>query len=342
MSGQGSEEKTLPASARKLKKAREKGQVVTSRDSLASLATLVVLIYLFARREPLSDLLTSLFTYTPPAELAYAEALSDLLDLSFRVAVYICVPMMVLVIAAGILIGQVISGGPLFSTEPLRPDFSKINPATGFSRIFSKRTFLTFLMHLVRVSVIFCTLSVILIYFAGALFTSPYCGLECTKDAAIGITIPLLTALVVVLLLSALFDYLVQRSSFLREQKMTLTEFKRELKDQHGDPQLRGRLKSDRRDMHERPTGLAQATCVIYAVPHLAVAIRYVAEEMPAPYVVGRYRGTEAIIRALRGTKVTRAEDAHAVALIAGIPVGQYIVEEAQITAIVRYVAAGQ
>ena len=49
MSG-NSEEKTHPPSQQKLKKAREKGQVVTSKETLASLTTLAVLLYLFARR----------------------------------------------------------------------------------------------------------------------------------------------------------------------------------------------------------------------------------------------------------------------------------------------------
>jgi len=340
MSGGGSEQKSLPASARKLRKAREKGQVVTSRDSIASLVTLAVLVYLFARRHHLSDLLYGLFTYTPPPELVFSAALSDLLDLAFRVIIQICLPLMILVVTLSILVGMLIAGGPLFTTEPLKPNFNKINPATGFFKIFSKRSFLTFLMHVIRVSVIFTTLVLILAYSAAALFTAPYCGLACTQEAAIAITVPLLGALVAILLLAALFDYLVQRSSFLREQKMTMTEFKRELKDQHGDPQLRSRIKGDRRDMLERPTGWGQATNIIYAAPHIAVALRYVPDEMPAPLVVGRARGAEAIARALRNSKAPRSEDAHAAAKIAAIPVGQYVTDEEQIMAIVRYLAA--
>lgn len=48
----------------------------------------------------------------------------------------------------------------------------------------------------------------------------------------------------------------------------------------------------------------------------------------------------EAIARALRNSKAPRSEDAHAAAKIAAIPVGQYVTDEEQIMAIVRYLAA--
>ena len=64
MSG-NSEEKTHPPSQQKLKKAREKGQVVTSRETLASVSTLAGLIYIYARRDSIWNDFRTLFSVEP-------------------------------------------------------------------------------------------------------------------------------------------------------------------------------------------------------------------------------------------------------------------------------------
>lgn len=341
MSGQSSEEKKLPPSAKKLKQAREKGQAVTSKDTLASVATLVVLTYLFMRRGMISQLLHSVFAYVPRADMSFADSLAELTQLSVQVTFQIVVPLMILVIAIGILVGMAISSGPMFSVQPLTPDFNKLNPVTGLTKIFNWRAMMTFVMHLVRITLILSVLSIIMFYYAGALLGAPPCGLECAQGAAMAILVPMFVALAAMLILTGFFDYMVQRAGFLREQKMTVTEYAREMKEQHGDPQLRGKIRAERRMITERPSGISQATVILYSGTRLAIGLRYVQGETPAPLVVVRGRGPDAVARIMRATKVPLIEDRLTVALISMIPIGEYVVKDEQILAVAPHLKGG-
>ena len=334
---ESSEEKNLPPTPHKLKKAREKGQVVTSKDTLASVATIVGLGYLYMRRASITENLKQLFSYDPDPALSFAEQLADKAKVSLDLGLMIVVPLLVGVIVIGILGGMTISGGPVFSTHPLIPDFKKLNPAEGFKKIFGKRALLGFLMHVVRLSAVTVVLGILAWGYFGAMISTPPCGMDCASYVMDRMMGPLLMATIAILTLAALFDYLVQRSSFMREQRMSITELKREFKDQDGDPLLKGQMRSDQRAMVDRPTGLSQATTVIHNAPHQAVGIRYVEGDTPAPLVVIRARGSQAVRRLLRQAKVDTHFDAETVAKVESIAVGDYITRDDQITAIAPY-----
>lgn len=337
MSGESSEEKNLPPSQHKLRKAREKGQVVTSRESLASLSTGLVLAWLFIRRESIGADLQALFVLDLDPGLEFMARLAEKTRLSLRLAAGLVLPVLVGVVAVAVLAGMAVSGGPVFSAHPLIPDFNKLNPASGFKKIFGRRALMGFLMHLVRLSVLLVVPALILWGQFGALFAAPPCGMGCTASAIWAMLVPVLVAILAMLILTALFDYLVQRAGFMHEQRMSITEFKREMKDQDGNPLLKGQMRSDQRAMVERPTGLAQATAVIHAAPDLAIGLRYVEGDTPAPLVVIRARGAESVSRLLRAARVRVSHDASAVAMIAAIPVGDYVIEDEQLRAIAPY-----
>ena len=332
-----SEEKNLPPSRTKLRKAREKGTVVTSKETLASVSTLLVLAYLFARREAIARDMRMLMAFQPDDRLTFMEQMADAGSTALWLGVQVVVPVVVMVIAVSVLLGMTIAGGPLFTAHPLIPDFNKLNPATGFKKIFGRRALMGFLMHLVRLTALLVVPGLVLWAHLGALISAPSCGLDCIGQAVIGMLVPLLVSVGAVLCMFMLFDYLVQRSEFMREQRMSITEMKRESKEQTGDPRLKGQMRSDRQSMVERPTGLAQATVVLHASPEIAIGLRYVEGDTPAPLVVVRARGDEAVSRLLQNARVSIVYQPDAVRLIAGVPVGDYVVDDEQVRMIAPY-----
>jgi type III secretion protein U len=338
MSGESSEEKTLPPSQHKLRKAREKGQVVTSRETLSSVTTAVVLVWLFLRRDSIAADLRVLLTAEPDPAAGFAVALAGQARLALRLGVGVIGPILLGVIVVAVLGGVTISGGPVFSTQPLTPDFDRLNPASAFKRLFGRKALIGFLMHVLRLCALLVAPALVIRASLGGLIEAPSCGLACAGGAMTAMLVPVLVAVLAILVLAGLLDYMVQRAGFMREQRMSITEFKRELKEQDGNPQLRGRLRQDQRMMVERPTGLAQATSVIHAGASAAVGLRYVEGETPAPLVVIRARGPEAVARLLRAARGIRiSEDGAAVGAVAQVPVGEYVVEDAQIQAIAPF-----
>ena len=329
MSGDASEEKNLPASRRKLQKAREKGQVVTSKETIASAVTAAALIYLYARRGAIWEKLLGLFVLDArDGAMPFAQQLETHGAIAASLALEVLLPLAGLVVALGILLNLVVTGGPVFSVEPLSPKFSKINPASGFKRIFGRKAMMTFLMHLIRFSALATVLTLTLIGGLGALIEAPVCGLGCATDTMRGVVQPMLIGGVAVMMVMALFDYLVQRSEFMREQKMTQTEFKREIKDQMGDPHLKGQLKRDQRQMIQSPTGAKQATLLVSAAPGVIVGIRYVEGDTPAPMIVAKAKGAEPCKRLRSVSKAFLVADRDLAMGLGSKPIGSYVTED--------------
>lgn len=337
MSGE-SEEKTLPPSRHKLKKAREKGQVVTSRETLSSITTLAVLLYLYARRNAIWADLQTLFAVDPAPGQSLIAELQQRARLSLDLAAGIVVPVFALVIALAILGGMTISGGPVFSFHPITPDFDKLNPASGFKKILGRAAWMRLLMHLVRIAAIGALLTVMLWDQLGALIPAAPCGIACIGRATDSVIAPVLVGLTAILILSGLLDYLVQRADFIRQQRMSITEMKREFKDQDGNPQIKGALRQMRRDMVDAPTGIAQATLLLRDGTRELVAVRFIRDDTPAPLVVARARGAPAVSRAIRARPdLVPADDGDAVAALSGVGVGDWIASDEAVAAVVPY-----
>lgn len=332
MSGdESSEEKTLPPSEQKLRKAREKGNVVTAKDALVSVVAVASLAYLYLRRDVLAEHLAALFVLEPAdatGERSFALMLQDKTAIVWALALQVVAPLFALIIAIGLLAGMMIAGGPLFAPEVLAPKFEKINPASGLKKIFGRRALVTFVMHVVRMALLAGVFVLVLIGGWSALIRSPVCGFPCAVEALDAATRPLVFAAIVVMLVMALADYLVQRSEFLREQKMSVTEFKRELKDRDGDPHLKGRLRQDQRDMVDSPTGAKLATVVIEGTDGVAYGIRYAEGETPAPLVVARARDGAGARRIVRASGAPSFTDARLTDLLRGKAVGDYVTED--------------
>lgn len=327
MSEEPSEEKQLPATARKLRKAREKGQVVTSKEAVSSVTGIAALLYLYLQRGMLKEKLMALWQLAPPDGADFWLMLQAKTAILWQLTLQLALPLTGLVIAVSVLFGMAVSGGPVFSVQPLTPDFSKLNPASGLKRLFGRKAMLTYVMHLLRLALLSVAFGLILIGGWGAMMRAPVCGLGCAAETLEGVLQPMLIAAVALMAAMAGFDFLVSRSSFLHDQKMTQTEFKRELKDQMGDPQMRSHLRRERRQMVTAPTGARQATLVVTGAGG-AVGIRYVEGETPAPLVVARARGRPAMRRLDRAADAFAADDATLAAMLSGISVGSYVTED--------------
>lgn len=337
MSGE-SEEKNLPPSAHKLKKAREKGQVVTSKETLSSITTLVVLLYLYARRQAIWQDLQSLFTAEPAPGLTLMQDLHERTRLAMDIGIGIVVPVFAMVIALAILGGLAISGGPVFSFHPITPNFDKLNPASGFKKLLGRAAWMRLLMHLVRIIAIGALLTVMLWGHIGALIPTPPCGTSCMGRVTDSIIGPLLVGLTAILIMSGLLDYLVQRADFIRQQRMSITEMKREFKEQDGNPHVKGALREMRREMVDRPTGIGQATLLLRNGTRELVAIRFIRDDTPAPVLVARAKGSPAVNRALRArSDLSAVDDGAAVAALSGTGVGDWVSSDEAVTAIVPY-----
>lgn len=295
-----SEAKTLPATEKKLRDARKKGQAPMQRDMGTAVGLAVgcgFLVVAGPRLAGLADgaLEAALLGMDDPAartaELvpALGRALAGVLGL-----------LMGFLVVAAVLTAFAVQRGPIFSLEPISPKISNLDPVKGLGRIFGARGLSELAKNLLRLVVAAAATALVLREGIPALLHAPRCGLGCLLGALGAILAALFAAYVLIGILFAVPDIRLQQWLFARDMKMTKTEMKREQKESHGTPEIRQEQRRLRHEIASTETrlGARNATLVIFD-EDVAVGLRYVKAEVGVPMVVARAQGAEAAGRLL-------------------------------------------
>jgi flagellar biosynthetic protein FlhB len=280
----------------KLQKAREQAQTARSADAVACAVFLAAMMCL-AWQGP--DTAAALLRLARAALVQAGQADSGgaglwplLRELIGRSAGVLLPFLLALPLAAWI--GSVAQTGMVFSFEPLHMDFQRVNPATGFKRIFSMRTLFegarACAKLLVLCGVALLALIALLPQFHALSAMPSATFLQTMLDDAARLGWKMAAALAAI----AAVDVLFTRREFTRRMRMSRRELKDEYKNREGDPRIRGRLRDLRRELLRRSRALQNtrtADVVLTNPTHYAVALRYVHGEMEAPRVVAKGAG---------------------------------------------------
>ncbi|WP_122575530.1 EscU/YscU/HrcU family type III secretion system export apparatus switch protein [Pseudomonas viridiflava] len=293
-----SEEKSQPATDKKLRDARKKGQVAKSQDLVSGvvilLCTLCIAVLLPKARaqvEALIDLTANI--YIEP----FADVWPRLLDHAEQILLGITLPVVAVTVAAVILTNIVTMRGVVFSVEPVKPDIKRIHPGEGFKRIFAMRNLIEFLKGLVKVVLLALAFYIVGRQALQALMESSRCGAGCIESTFYLVLKPLVFTVLAAFLLVGAVDVLMQRWLFGRDMKMSRSEQKRERKDVDGDPLIKRERQRQRREMQALATklGLGRASLMIGIGGNWVVGVRYVRGETPVPVVVCRGSPEESV-----------------------------------------------
>lgn len=198
-------------------------------------------------------------------------------------------PLIISILIIGVL-SNYLQVGVIFTGEPLLPKLERINPITGFRRIFSWKALAELIKGILK--------AVILGYIIYVTLKSHWKDYLPLMDQGIrgileflgrmGFKIGLRASLA--LLLLAFLDYGFQKWQYERSLRMTKEEVKEEYKEHEGDPLIKARIRSLQREMARRRmlTEVPAADVVITNPFHIAVALRYEAGKMAAPKVVAK------------------------------------------------------
>ncbi|TLX58664.1 translocation protein in type III secretion system, RhcU, partial [Stutzerimonas nosocomialis] len=275
-----SEEKSQPASQKKLRDARQKGQVAKSQDMVSAMSLLgctLCLVVLVPRAEAqLRELIDlAALIYVEP----FATVWPRLLDSAQQLVLALTLPLFAVTLGTSVLTNVITMGGALFSVEPVKPDFQRINPADGLKRIFSMRNLVEFLKGLFKVVALASAFYVVGRLALQALLSSSACGAGCIEATFHALLTPLVVTVILAFLLVGGLDILMQRWLFGRDMRMTRSEHKRERKDVEGDPLIkreRNRLRQQMQALGTARVGVAQATLMVAGAEGWLVGLRYV------------------------------------------------------------------
>ena len=287
-----SQDRNLPASERKLQKARDDGQVARSRDlshlavlgggSLA-LMGLTPLIFDHLQRQLGLQLLFDAQTVQDPGIM-----LTRLASMA-AVGLAACAVFSAIVSAIAVL-STLAVGGWVYSLKPITPDFSRMNPLNGFGNMFTKDKF----TEVLKMTFIACMLIVVgFTYLSSNLETLRSLVLQPSSNSLAYLSAWLtkgMGLMLLVILIVAMVDVPLQNFLHKSRMKMSHQETKQESKESDGNPQMKGHIRQRQRDIAHGNSvkAVPKADFVLMNPTHYAVAIQYDDKTMNAPRVISK------------------------------------------------------
>ena len=285
--------KTEEPSQKKIDDAVKKGQVINSKEVTSFIMILLLtLATIWVLPTTMHSLGSSLrFFIENAGNIPMSPGSLDLLLPSImKSTILYFSPIFFIVIIAAIASSYFQSGEFIFTHETIQPKLSKLSPIKGFKRIFSMKSFVEFLKGVFKITLVGSF--VMIVIFADVKELGQYQELSIA-----GILEQLLTMIKHILILItiimaaiAAIDYSYQRYEYYNELKMTKQEVKEEHKQSEGNPEIKQKLRSLRRNQAKQriKSTVPQATVIITNPEHYAIALKYDVKTHTAPICIAK------------------------------------------------------
>ncbi len=330
------QEKTEPASDRKREEARRKGKVARSVELNSALVLLFGMLILYvgggALATGMAEVARSAFLRSGSLVITRENVHALFTGGVVRIGMLLS-PVVLGIMVVG-LASSYIQVGFVYSPEVLRPTFDKLNPLNGIQKILiSRRSLVELGKSLAKVFVVglvaYWAIEDVIAESPMLVDADPMAVMGYLGNAAYGLGMKAGLAFLVL----AIADYFFQRFEHERDLRMSKEEVKEETKSTEGDPQVKARIRGIQRRIAYRRMmqDVPKADVIVTNPTHLAVALKYEAEEMRAPRVVAK--GADLVALKIReiaaANNVPIVEDKPlAQALFRSVEIGQDIPEK--------------
>jgi flagellar biosynthesis protein FlhB len=324
----GKDNRSEKPSARRLRKAREKGQVARSKEVPAAAALLSVLLMLWYFGQNILQTLQVemrwLLSSKVPDEI-YFPYLSRLFwDAAARTGMVV---LPILLAAAAVSVtSNVLQGGWVFSTEALGFHFERLSLKNGLNKIFSKNGIVELSKSLVLIAAVS-----FISYREISQYSAVYPRLVLMDAGRLFywttyITYQIFIRVAVLLIILAIVDFCFQKYRFTEQLKMTKQEVKEEFKELEGDPTTKGRIRRIQREMARKRmmTDVPKSDVIITNPTHYSVALSYKIDSMEAPKVVAKGVGYLAL-------KIRELAQQHDIPIVENKPLAQTLYKSVNI-----------
>ena len=288
-------EKTEQPTARRLREARKQGQVAVSKDLTTTAVFVGLYLVLWFGAKFIHEHLNAIVERAVRApEAAGAESSAWMADVQSIVsdAAWAIAPLLLGVVAIAVLIGAMQTRG-VFSLRVIAFKFERINPAAGLQNLFSIRQLPGLAKMLFYVLALASALAWCLLNAVDEMIKLVYAPADDLAKVIAHLLAPLFGTAIAAYVMGALLDTAIQRHQFMKQQRMSLEEVRREYRDDEGDPHLKAQRRADGRELifGEMADRAAGASVVIANPTHVCVALYYVPGKTRLPRVVAKGMG---------------------------------------------------
>ncbi len=314
MAEETGQEKTEEPTAKRLREAREKGDVPRSKELTTTFLLFAAVLgaFIFGGQvvSSMAEMMRFNFsldkeTIADPSQMII-HFISSMLDGFLSLWGFF----LLLVIAA--IVGPVALGGWNFSGQALQPKGSRINPLSGIKRMFSLNALSELLKGMAKFLVVGAVAVGVLLWDRPEIASLAKQSVNTAMGHALEILVWSFLLMSAAMILVVLVDVPFQIYSYTKKLKMTLQEVKDEMKNTEGKPEVKGRIRQMQREISRRRMmkEVPEADVVITNPTHYSVAVRYDQSRGNAPIVVSKGADFLAL-------KIREIAEAHDVPLLA-------------------------
>jgi flagellar biosynthetic protein FlhB len=286
-------EKTEEPSQHRIDEARKKGEVASSKELnsvllLAGCFSTLILTSVFTY-EILSDYIHWLYGIDFARVFSEEEMAKEILTKTMLAAGKCIAPVFITSLVLGVL-SQLFQIGGLYAPDVLEIKWSRVNPLSGFKRLFSMKALVEAAKGIFKFSIVlgitYYILSDHMTSFIGFLHSDTIEGASYIKMLSLKLSMSILVGL----LLVALGDFAWEKYSYKQKLRMTKQQLKEEHKEQEGNPEIKQKIRQIQRQMATKRMAqdIKQSDVVITNPTHLSVVIKYDSTTMLAPAVMAK------------------------------------------------------
>jgi len=304
-------EREEAATPKRLKEARDKGQIARSKELTTALLLMAAATALYSFSSSvgsdIADVARKAFTPDRRNIFNPKQMLSALQELVGEAGVAVA-PFFVVLFVIGLLSPMVL-GGISFSTKALAPKANRMSIGKGLKRMFGMHALIELIKALAKISVVFLVGYIVMMNAFPSLTELGQGNVESGITRAMEIVAQSFFFLSFSLMVIALIDVPYQIWNHAKELKMSKQEVKDEYKETEGRPEVKGKLRQKQRELSQQRMmdSVPEADVVVTNPEHFSVALKYDVMNSGAPVVVAK--GADLI--ALQIRKVAAANDVH-------------------------------
>lgn len=321
-------ERTEQPSEKRLREAREKGNVPRSRELATAAVFGAGVLAMMAMTPALARGAQGWMKVAlmPDPQLRHhpEQLLGHMGDLLLQLLLLVA-PVAAICVLAG-LAGPLLMGGLNFSSQSLMPDFKRLSPMAGIKRLYGPESIAELLKSLLRVALVGGAAALCVKFGLDQLRSLLGMPLEQAARSGLGFIGSLLLATGGALVLLAAIDAPFQKWNHHRKLKMTRQELRDEMKESEGRPEVKSRIRQLQHQMSQRQMmeDVPGADVIVVNPTHYAVALKYEGGKMGAPRVVAK--GVDEMAHRIR-----ELAEVHRVAIVSSPPLARALYRESQI-----------
>lgn len=285
-------EKTEKPTPKRLRDARDEGQVAYSKDFSTTVLFIAVFSYFLIRGHDMLFEMSSWFIHAVEyTHYSLGESLPTFgAALIYRGIIFLFPVILIVIIFS--LFADITQVGFKISPKAMKLRFEKFNPAENLKNIFSRKSIVEIIKSIIKIIISSCIVYYLIKSSMKDVLLIPGKNLLFAISVFGGMVRKFVIIIALVYFVISIFDLIFQRMNHQKQLMMSMDEIKREFKEMEGDPHIKSKRKQIHREIMASKSvrRSKQANVVVTNPTHLAVALYYKEEETPLPVVIAKGR----------------------------------------------------